>query len=100
MWTDASTGEIFLIDSRSGHSYRQSEYLPGHVEASTLSREGRLTFTLPKIDSLAPTERGSSAGPGLIPAWLEHAFKVCLPSFLCSKPPDLRSIEEPGICFD
>ena len=78
MWTDASTGERFLIDSRTGHTYRQSKYLPEHVEASTLSREGRLTFTLPKIDNLVPTERGSNTGPGLIPAWLEHAFKVCL----------------------
>ena len=78
MWTDASTGERFLIDSRTGHTYRQSEYLPEHVGASTLSREGRLTFTPPKIDNLVPTERVSNAGPGLIPAWLEHAFKVCL----------------------
>ena len=78
MWTNASTGERFLIDSRTGHTYRQSEYLPENVEASTLSREGRLTFTLPKIDNLAPTERRSNAEPGPIPAWLEHAFKVCL----------------------
>ena len=78
MWTDASTGARFLIDSRTGHTYRQSEYLPEHVEASTLSREGRLTFTLPKVENLVPTERGSNAGPGPIPTWLEHAFKVCL----------------------
>lgn len=78
MWTDTSTGERFLIDSRTGHTYRQSEYLPEHMEASTLSREGRLTFTLPTIDNLVPTERGSNVGPRLIPAWLEHAFKVCL----------------------
>jgi hypothetical protein len=78
MWTDASTGERFLIDSRTGHTYRQSKYPPEHVEASTLSREGRLTFTLPMTDSLASSERDSNAGPGLIPAWLEHAFKVCL----------------------
>jgi hypothetical protein len=78
MWTDASTGERFLIDSRTGHTYRQSENLPEHVEASTLSRKGRLTFILPKIDNLVQTERGSNGGPGLIPAWLEHAFKVCL----------------------
>lgn len=76
MWTDASTGERFLIDSRTGHTYRQSEHLPEHVEASTLSREGRLTFILPKIDNLAPTERGTKPGP--IPSWLERAFKVCL----------------------
>ena len=78
MWTDTSTGERFLIDSRTGHTYRQSEYLPEHMEASTLSREGRLTFTLPTIDNLVPTERGSNVGPRLIPAWLEHAFIVCL----------------------
>ncbi|KAF8812208.1 hypothetical protein BYT27DRAFT_7159313 [Phlegmacium glaucopus] len=75
MWTDASTGERFFIDSRTGHSYRQSEYLPEHVETTTLSREGRRTFTLPKIDSLVPTKRDSEVGAGLIPAWLEHAFK-------------------------
>ena len=78
MWTDASTGERFLIDSRTGHTYRQSKYPSEHVEASTLSREGRLTFTLPKVDSLARSERGSNTGPGLIPPWLEYAFKVCL----------------------
>lgn len=78
MWTDASTGGRFLIDSRTGHTYRQSEYPPEHVEASTLSREGRLTFTLPTINNLVPTERSSNVGPGLIPAWLEHAFRVCL----------------------
>lgn len=77
MWTDASTGEKFFIDSRTGHSYRQSGY-PEHGEASTLSREARLTFTLPKIDSLVLTKGGSNEGPGLVPAWLEHAFKVCL----------------------
>lgn len=75
MWTDASTGERFSIDSRTGHSYRQSEYLPEHVEASALNREGRLTFTLPKIDSLAPTKRGSNEELGPVPVWLEHAFK-------------------------
>lgn len=89
MWTDASTGERFFIDSRTGHTYRQSQYLPEHVEASTLSREGRLTFTLPKIDNLVSTERGFNAGPGLIPAWLEHAFKVCLVFILRSCGPNL-----------
>ena len=83
MWTDPSTGERFSVDSRTGHSYRQSEYLPEHVEASALSREARLTFALPKIDSLVPTKRGSNVGPGLVPAWLEHAFKVCLSFVSC-----------------
>ena len=82
MWTDASSGERFFIDSRTGHSYRQSDYLPEHVKALTLSREGRLTFTLPKTSSLVPTNGGTKAGPGLVPAWLEHAFKVCLPFVL------------------
>ena len=89
MWTDASTGESFFIDSRTGHTYRQSEYLSEHMGASTLSREGRLTFPLPKIDSSAPTERGFNAGPGLIPAWLDHAFKVCLVFILRSCVPNL-----------
>jgi len=79
MWTDSSTGESFFIDSRTGHSYRQSEYhLPEHVETTTLNREGRRTFALPKIDSLVPTKRDFKVEPKLIPAWLEHAFKVYL----------------------
>lgn len=82
MWTDTSTGERFFIDSRTGHSYRQSEHLREHVETTTLSRERRLTFTLPKTDSLGSTKRDSKAGLELVPAWLEHAFKVYLPFVL------------------
>jgi DNA mismatch repair protein MLH3 len=85
MWTDASTGERFFIDSRTGHTYCQSEYQPDHVEASTLSREKRLTFTLPEIDNLVPTKRAPHSGSGLVPAWLEQAFKVCLSFVLVSQ---------------
>ena len=100
MWSDPSTGARFFIDSRTGHSYCQLEYTPEHVEASTLNRHDRLTFTLPKIDSL--TRKDPNARPGLVPAWLDHAFKVTLfyPLFSCSEPADLKSTEEPGICLD
>ena len=52
---------------------------PEHVATETpaLNREGRLTFTLPKTTRLVPTKKVSEHE--VVPAWLEHAFKVCLP---------------------
>ena len=63
-------GEMSLED--------QHHMLVPDLSTTFYTTPARLTFTLPKSDSLVSTKRGSNVEPGLVPTWLEHAFKVCL----------------------
>lgn len=72
VWQDAATGEQFVVDPRTGHSFRQIEYhtQSEDVDASMIDiNQGKGRRTLRQQHS------GSMAA--VVPAWLENALQVC-----------------------
>jgi hypothetical protein len=72
VWQDAATGEQFVVDPRTGHSFRQIEY---HTQSNDVDSsmtdinrgKGRRTLRQQHSGSMATA----------VPAWLENALQVC-----------------------
>ena len=69
LWTDPVTHEKFLVDARSGNSYRQGDGQTG--EPSSTIRQGRRTLQYKHATSSAPRQADHS-----IPPWLKQALQV------------------------
>jgi hypothetical protein len=74
-WKDAVTGEHFLIDSRTGHSYPQTQYWAhqlGTVDSGFNCGEGRRTLRKGAASTMAKSHSTNST----LPEWLERALQV------------------------
>lgn len=73
VWKDPSTGETFVVDTRTGNSYPQ-DAPPGHDYAKRR--------TLPSSDWVKKTKDPfciadtDESEEGVMPQWLQHALKV------------------------
>ena len=72
IWTDETTGEVYIIDKRSGNSYRlkderQREAEPEDDPNGISHRGARRTLKL---------GHQSSATPGETPSWIRKALEV------------------------
>lgn len=90
LWTDPITHEKFLVDARSGNSYRQGDGRTG--EPSSGVRQGRRTLQYRHATSSAPRQADHS-----IPTWLEKALQENEAYSLSEKR--IASLElNPSIC--
>ncbi|KAJ6591749.1 hypothetical protein DFH09DRAFT_1025767 [Mycena vulgaris] len=80
LWTDPYTGEIYVVDARTGNSYRQSN--PPPMALDGVIPNGRQSRTL-----FRQTTRGAdSLNKSAMPEWIQTALKACHYCRACSWP--------------
>jgi len=89
LWTDPITHQKFLLDARSGNSYRQGDGQTG--EPSSSIRQGRRTLQHKHATSSAPRQADHS-----IPIWLQQALQVFFSSLAESRFGQLTTIITSG----
>ncbi|KAJ7167564.1 hypothetical protein C8R46DRAFT_1093418, partial [Mycena filopes] len=79
MWRDPHTGQIYVVDARTGNSYKQSEPPPGATDGTTTSvRQGR---TL--------SRQKAQESEGQMPEWIQKALEEKIPSLRHLQAPDV-----------
>ncbi|KAK7062063.1 mismatch repair-related protein [Favolaschia claudopus] len=87
LWTDAQTGEIYVVDSRTGNSYRKAD--PPRDGLVPLGPPGR---TLARLNA-----RGIEKDKSAMPAWIQQALEANnvysvaqpkIPALTHAPPPD------------
>ncbi|KAJ7126385.1 hypothetical protein C8R43DRAFT_1028784 [Mycena crocata] len=70
LWTDPHTGQIYIVDARTGNSHRQSEALPRALEGETQFQPQGRTLSRQKA-------RGSeTADTSAMPEWIQKALEA------------------------
>lgn len=80
MWTDSATGEQFVINSRTGNSFRQTGKHYGENEKTGFTTREAGRRTLRQQETKNPVLGSTEPGEKELPMWLEKALEVCLVS--------------------
>ena len=77
LWQDATTGENFAVDSRTGHSYPYTAPHSGTVDTDFNCGEVRRTLRKGSASAMVTTAKTDS-NISAFPRWLEQALQVPL----------------------
>lgn len=77
IWKDPNTGEIFVVNKRTGNSYPRGHLAPGLVDdISAIKPQRRTLLGHTRVQELkVPSLRQEGKPP--MPEWIQHALGVC-----------------------